>query len=129
MIFSDLPSSAEADLETNASPKIGFAKAGNRKSPRGSSPRACFSGSRSSAPFGDKFCRLDKGRCPGPEWRQRLLGLSDKLLQPCLGRIDSEHADHRGLACSGVLAGRFADKGGIAFKIEQVVGDLERFSD
>jgi len=39
MIFSDLPSPAEA----------GFAKAENRFPPIGSSPRASFSGSRSSA--------------------------------------------------------------------------------
>jgi hypothetical protein len=42
MIFSDLPSPAEADLGGNASPKIGFAKAENRKSTPGSSPRAGF---------------------------------------------------------------------------------------
>jgi hypothetical protein len=42
MILSDLPSPAEADLGANASPKIGFAKAGNRQPTHGSSPKACF---------------------------------------------------------------------------------------
>jgi len=34
-----------------------------------------------------------------------------------------------GLACGGIFADRLADQGGIAFEIEQVVGNLECFSD
>ncbi len=41
----------------------------------------------------------------------------------------AKHADHRGLAGGGVLAGLFADQRRIAFEIEQIVGDLEGLAD
>ena len=63
------------------------------------------------------------------ERRQRGVGLRDQVDQPVARAVDAEHGDQRRLAGGGVLAGGFAERGGVAFDVEQVVGDLERLAE
>src|SRR5579872_2872689 len=83
----------------------------------------------SGVPFRDESRALDEDAGSGAEWCQRLLGLGHQLAKSRLRAGDAEHAHHGGLAGLGVFAGRFADQRGVAFEIEEVVGDLEGLAD
>src|SRR5262249_907093 len=63
------------------------------------------------------------------EWRQRQLGLFDQPEQLLFGLGDAENSDGGRFAGVGVLAGRLADRGDIAFNVEDIVGDLECLAD
>ena len=63
------------------------------------------------------------------EDRQRLVGARQQVAHPLLGAVDAELGDEGGLAERRVGAGRLAERFGIAFDVEQVVGDLERLAE
>ncbi len=85
--------------------------------------------SRSRPPFGDEArCGLENAG-PRPERRERRLGLGDQAEQLQLRPLDPEDRDRGGLVGSRILAGRLADRLGIALDVEQVVGDLEGLAD
>ena len=61
----------------------------------------------------------------GAEDRQRRIrGARSGRCTRCLGAGDAELGHERGLAECRVGAGRLAERGGVAFDIEQIVGDL-----
>ena len=63
------------------------------------------------------------------ERRQRLLGLGDQLSKPRLCAVGAEHIDHGGLAGPASLPVCLPTSAGIAFDVEQIVGDLEGLAD
>src|SRR5262245_34749008 len=60
-----------------------------------------------------------------PERRNRCVSLGDELVEPVLCRLDSEERNERRLASPGILGDRLTERLGIAFGIEQVIGELE----
>ena len=90
----------------------------------------------SSDGFWHQACRsatnlraFDQNRGSRPNGASAVSASATSYRQPRLGAGAAEHADHRGLAGGGVLAGRFADQRRIAFEIEKIVGDLEGLAD
>src|SRR6266852_2103572 len=65
----------------------------------------------------------------GAEDRQRGVGARQQVANPLLGAVDAELGDEGGLAEGRILAGRLAEGRGIAFDVEQIVGDLEGFAE
>ncbi len=68
-------------------------------------------------------------RTPCTERTQGRLGLGGQPVPAGLGRVEPEARHQRALVAPRILAGRLAERGGIAFGIENVVGDLERRSE
>src|SRR5262249_36087630 len=82
----------------------------------------------SRPPLGDKMRALDQHRRGGPEWRERALGFVNQFCQPFFGAGKAEHAGKCCFPRGAVLAGRFADQSRIAFAVQQIIGDLNRFA-
>src|SRR5260370_39338064 len=83
----------------------------------------------SSSPLCDEPCRGLEQRRIGAKRREGGLGLVDQTEQLLLRLGDAENSDRRRFTGVGVLAGRLSDRGSIAFDVENIVGDLECFSD
>src|ERR1700761_1886521 len=64
----------------------------------------------------------------GAEDRERRISPRPQAADALLGAVDSELGDESSLAESRIGAGRLAERGGVAFDVEQIVGDLERFA-
>src|SRR4026209_2243020 len=73
----------------------------------------------------DKSRRLDQGDSAFAELRKRALCLGDQGTQPLLRGVNAEQGNERGLATAGVLGDGLAKRLGVAFRVEQVVGELE----
>ena len=81
------------------------------------------------ASLGDEMRGVFEDRAARAERHQGAFGILDELCEarPCAS--DTEEIDQRGLAVGGILAGGLAECGGVAFDVEQIVGDLERLAD
>src|SRR5437870_11253907 len=77
----------------------------------------------------------DEARCGAQyvalvaENRQRGIRVREEVANALLCPRNAELGDEGGLAKRGVGAGRLAQRGRIAFDIEKVIGDLERFAE
>src|SRR5258707_1713894 len=66
---------------------------------------------------------------PGAEYRKRGIGARQQVAHALPGPLDPELGDEGGLAQCRVLSGLLAERRRIALDVEQVVGDLERFTE
>jgi hypothetical protein len=75
------------------------------------------------------MCRGSQDVCATAEQGEGFLGLRYQLLQsrPCA--LDAQEAYEGRLMRRGVFAGRFADGGGVALDIKQIVRNLKGFAD
>src|SRR3569833_2929952 len=79
--------------------------------------------------FGDEpRCGLQHGGAIAKD-RHRAVGARQELADALLGTVDAELGHERGLAERSSGAGRLAERGRVAFDVEQVVGDLESFAE
>src|SRR5262245_12982978 len=76
-------------------------------------------------PFGDEARGRTQHVALGAEDRQRGVAARQEIADALPGAVDAELGDEGGLAERRILAGLFAERGGIALHVEQVVGDLE----
>ena len=85
--------------------------------------------SLSTAAIGDEMrCRLQYCAVFAKR-RDRRLSLDDKCLEPFPRTIDPQQAQECRLVGGRIFSRRLADRGCIAFDIEQVIGDLKCFAD
>ena len=79
--------------------------------------------------FGDEARGGAQHVALGAEDRQRRIGARQQVAHALLGAVDAELGDEGGLAERRILAGRLAERRGVALDVEQVVGDLEGFAE
>src|SRR5258707_4464580 len=90
---------------------------------------SCLGVGTSALAFGNEARRRPQHVALGAEYRQCGIGACQQVADALLGTVDPELGDEGGLAEGGVLAGLFAEGCGIAFDVEQVVGDLKGFAE
>jgi len=89
----------------------------------------CAFSSRLALAFGDEPRRGAQHVTPRAEDRERGIGPRQQVAHALLGAVDAELGHEGGLAERRVLAGLFAERGGVALDVEQVVGDLKGFAE
>src|SRR6516164_4610940 len=84
---------------------------------------------RRSSPTRDNEARgFLQCHCFGAERCQRRLGIVDKGLEPSTRSVDAKQRNQRSLAATLVLCRGLAHRRRISFRIEQIVGELERLT-
>ena len=84
---------------------------------------------RLGVPVGDELRAFDQNSTPGSERRQRLFGLGDQLLQPCLAPALPSTPTIVALPATASLPVALPTSAGSPSTIEQIVGDLEGLAD
>src|SRR5436305_4898687 len=79
--------------------------------------------------FGDKTRRGTQHIAFAAEDRQGSVCFRDQVAKPGFCAIDPELGDESCFAEGGVGPGGLAERRGVAFDVEQIVGDLERFAE
>src|ERR1043166_6217784 len=83
----------------------------------------------STLAFGDEARGGAQHVALAAENRQRGIRVAEQVANAFLCARNAELGDESSLAQRGVGAGRLAQRGRIAFDIEKVIGDLERFAE
>src|ERR1700739_800718 len=78
--------------------------------------------------FGDEARGGTQDVAFGAEDRQRGIRFRQQVTDALFCPLDAEPGDERGFTQRGVGAGRLAQRRGVAFHVQQVVGGLESFA-